>query len=235
MKNENEKFSFYIRAMKYLKKHWGATIIFVATIFMFFIHILYKIHAVNNFFVSEWTAGDVLAYGGSIIGALATIYVLQETIKSTANMQREERIFSVRPYFMIDAQTYDKNIINEHEIIDISCPVIDKKWSGDIEILIKVVNVGVGNAIDAKIELSQNDVGNLEYEYVNLPIFLIGAENYFLVRFCKQTSLTFKLIYRDIASLAQYMVCTDIRIVCSGGKTSTYCLMPKLERINTAI
>lgn len=220
---------------KYLKKHWVAAIIFVSIIFMFSVHILYKIPAINNFFISEWTAGDVLAYGGSIIGALATIYVLQETIKSTANMQREERIFSVRPYFMIDAQTYDKNIIKEHEIIDISCPVIDKKWSGDIEILIKVENVGVGNAIDAKIELSQNDVGNLAYEYVDLPIFLIGAEKYFLVRFCEQSPLKFKLIYRDIASLAQYMICTDIRIVCSGGKISTYYEMPKLERINTEI
>lgn len=39
----------------------------------FFIHILFKLHPTNNFFIAEWTAGEVLSYYGSVLSFTGTV------------------------------------------------------------------------------------------------------------------------------------------------------------------
>ena len=37
------------------------------------IHILFKLHPNNDFFVAEWSAGELLSYYGSILAFLGTV------------------------------------------------------------------------------------------------------------------------------------------------------------------
>lgn len=218
------------------KKHWCIVIVILSVIYMLIIHILYKIPSLCNLCIAEWTAGDLLSYGGSIVGAIATIYVLQETIHSTLKLQKEERIFSLRPYFLVKAEKYDENIKYNNEIINISSPRTGGNyWDGDISVLVRVQNVGAGNAVEGKVTLSQQDVGNMDFSYFPIPALVVGTEQLFLIKYCKQSNLLFELIYSDIANLALYRACIDIRIVRSGDRVAAYCEIPRIERIDNKV
>ena len=39
----------------------------------FIIHVLFKLHSNIDFFVAEWTAGELLSYYGSILAFLGTV------------------------------------------------------------------------------------------------------------------------------------------------------------------
>lgn len=59
---------------------------------------LYKKTATISIFAMEWEASDALSFYGSILGAAATIYVLQQTIQFTLRNQKEERRLAIKPY-----------------------------------------------------------------------------------------------------------------------------------------
>jgi len=54
------------------------------------LHLLYRTQT-NSFFVTEWTIGDMLTYGGALMQAVATIVAIKLTIDFTISNQREER------------------------------------------------------------------------------------------------------------------------------------------------
>lgn len=234
MKKIPYKQKWYIIIKNKVKKHWLISIILIAIIYMLVIHILYKIPSSCDFFITNWTAGDLLSYGGAIVGAIATIYVLQETIHSTLQIQKEETIFSLRPYFLISAEKYDENRIYNSAVMDISSPrTSENYWNGDINILIRVQNVGAGNAIEGTATLSQRDADNMKYSHSPIPALVIGSEQLFLIRYCKPSNLLFELNYSDIANFAHYRASVNIKIACgSGDRIAVYCETPSIERIN---
>lgn len=67
----------------------------------FIIHILFKLHSNIDFFVAEWTAGELLSYYGSILAFLGTVIlgalslyqnqiIKQESDKRTALLEQRE-------------------------------------------------------------------------------------------------------------------------------------------------
>lgn len=80
--------------------------ILLLVLFVFVIPIIidwaYKQPAIIPLFAMSWEAKDVLGFYGSVlgavIGAIAAIYVLRQTIQFTINSQKEERKLAVRPY-----------------------------------------------------------------------------------------------------------------------------------------
>lgn len=82
---------------------------FVAIIFIFVIPIginwAYKKPASIPIFSMDWEAKDVLSFYGSLLGAVATIIALKETINFTRESQKEERKLSIRPY--LETQKYN--------------------------------------------------------------------------------------------------------------------------------
>lgn len=85
-------------------------IVILSVIYMLIIHILYKIPSLCNFCIAEWTAGDLLSYGGSIVGAIATIYVLQETIHSTLKLQKRKEYFHLGHIFWLKQKNMMKTL-----------------------------------------------------------------------------------------------------------------------------
>ncbi len=231
MKDTPDKKSWYRRVQDQARNHWFATLFLISVMLMAVLHILYKIPSPCRFLAAEWTAGEALSYAGSIIGAVSTIYVLQETIHSTVKMQQEERIFSLRPYFLIKAETYDADLHCGHSLVDISNLRRGERWKGDISVVIRMQNAGAGNAILTEARLSQTEAGNAEYTFTPLPALAVGTEQLFLVKFCCQSTLAFEMLYSDAADLARYRVCCGIRIVRSGSIVSAYAGRPVTERI----
>lgn len=58
---------------------------------------LYSIPAPTSFLATRWDAADALGFYGSLLGAAATIFVLQQTIEFTKDSQREDRKLSIKP------------------------------------------------------------------------------------------------------------------------------------------
>lgn len=68
----------------------------------FIIHVLFKLHSNIDFFVAEWTAGELLSYYGSILAFLGTVIlgalslyqnqiIKQESDKRTELLEQRER------------------------------------------------------------------------------------------------------------------------------------------------
>lgn len=88
----------------WMKKHKKliAFIIFMIILGVpFIIHILFKLHPNNNFFVAEWSAGELLSYYGSILAFLGTVIlgalslyqnhlIKQESDKRTELLEQRE-------------------------------------------------------------------------------------------------------------------------------------------------
>lgn len=226
-----KKTNWIISVKNKLKQHWLISIVVFSIIFLFIIHILYKIPSINDFWVTNWSAGDMLSYGGAIVGAIATIYVLKETITTTIEMQKDERIFAIRPYFIIKSQQFNEKTKMDSEIYDISKP-INSNWNGDINILIKAKNVGAGNALLKEVFVSQDNTDNIGYMCDPVPVIIVNSEVLFLLKKCFASNLNFQMKYFDVAHLAEYKVSVVIRIVRSAATVNTYCEATTIERIN---
>lgn len=215
------------------RKHWFVTMLLISAMFLLIVHILYKIPFPNKFFSGDLAAGDVLSFGGAIIGATATIYVLQETIHATRESEKEERAFSLRPYFLITAARKG-DLPLDTPVMDISNVRLGKGWSGDITLILTVQNVGAGNAILDEIKLTQKEDENDEYTCKSLPALIVGSKQLFLIKYCKNGLLTFEILCRDVANLARYRVYGNIQIVQSGSRISIQCGVPEMERIESS-
>jgi len=87
-----------------LKRHWKGILIFVIVGIIFVplvIHILFKINAPANFFIATWTSGDVLAFYGVIIGAIATVGGVYLSIQYSQKSLHEDTYNRVRPFLVI--------------------------------------------------------------------------------------------------------------------------------------
>lgn len=74
------------------------------------IHIVFKISAPTSIITAEWTAGEVLDYVGSLLGALATIVALRWTIVEERNGRAEEQRLAAIPCMAITS--LERNTVN---------------------------------------------------------------------------------------------------------------------------
>lgn len=61
---------------EWIKKHKIFVVVlsfFIILGIPFLIHVLFKIHPKNDFWVAEWTAGDLLGYYGAILAFIGTV------------------------------------------------------------------------------------------------------------------------------------------------------------------
>lgn len=92
---------------KYLQKYKKAIIIyfvFGVIIIPLFIHILFKIDAPLPFLVAEWEAGDVLAFYGVLIGALATIAGVYLSNVAAQENYRKDVVNRSLPFMTVTAR-----------------------------------------------------------------------------------------------------------------------------------
>lgn len=87
-----------------LKKYWRALLIFfvVAIIIIpFLIHICFKINMPIKFFQAEWSAGDVLAFYGVLVGAVATVWGVYLSIQYSRSNYQEDVKNRVLPFIAL--------------------------------------------------------------------------------------------------------------------------------------
>ena len=87
-----------------LKKHWKSLLAFsVVTIIIipFIIHICFKINTPIKFFQAEWSAGDVLAFYGVLVGAVATVWGVYLSIQYSRSNYQEDVKNRVLPFIAL--------------------------------------------------------------------------------------------------------------------------------------
>lgn len=86
--------------------------LFLGVVIPLLINWLYSTPAPISFLDMCWEAADVLGFYGSLLGAAATIFVLQQTIEFTRDSQREDRKLSVKPRLETEWLPYDKHLLS---------------------------------------------------------------------------------------------------------------------------
>ena len=202
-----------IERAKALCSNWIISISIVALICLLIVQILYKTPAIIPFFESTWTAGDLLSFLGAIIGAAATIYVLQETIKVTIAQQKEEHAYLIRPYIMASVgRLTDLTPEEGSTIVDVSGQWEGDKWTGSHDIYIKINNVGAGNAVDVKGEFYQDNTPD-SIRKITLPPLMLGENYYFSLKNCHVKKTYLVIRYSDIASIKHYKVIIPLQFM----------------------
>ena len=85
---------------------------FLGVVIPFIINWLYSMPAPVSFLAMRWDAADVLGFYGSLLGAAATIFVLQQTIEFTKDSQKEDRKLSIKPRLETDWIPYAKHLLS---------------------------------------------------------------------------------------------------------------------------
>lgn len=86
------------------KKYWKSLLLFfvVAIILIpLLIHICFKINAPIKFFQAEWSAGDVLAFYGVLVGAVATVWGVYLSIQYSRSNYQEDVKNRVLPFIAL--------------------------------------------------------------------------------------------------------------------------------------
>ena len=87
-----------------LKKHWKllSLIAFVCIVVIpFLIHCAFKMYFGIDFFVADWSAGDILTFYGGILAAVLAVFGVYWTIQDSHNQYHEEQKNNVKPYFAV--------------------------------------------------------------------------------------------------------------------------------------
>jgi hypothetical protein len=99
----------------YLKHHrhpvlstigWLVIILFFACVVPLTLDWAFKTPALLPVFAVAWKVEDALSFYGDILGAAATIFVLQRTIRFTVENQKDERKLSIKPYLETKKYNY---------------------------------------------------------------------------------------------------------------------------------
>lgn len=239
-----------MKFLEYCKKH--KTLILILGIVLILtppilIHILFSIYPNHDILVAKWSAGELLNYFGSIIGAIATIIAVVMTIIYTKYSQDEQNILQVKPYLQSEYipifkyTDLDGEYVHQHTFITIEKGLTTSSY--DEPFLLKPLK----NNSENKFEFFQNNymfkyrlknVGansstNIKWTLNNEPLipeFAIstGKTKEFIIIISKSVlennkkDLRLEFIYDDVLSMATYSQKEIITIVnLSNGLSST--------------
>ena len=108
-----------VRMRKYLKKYKKKiAIIAIITLFVIplCIHILFKMQAPLPFLVAEWSAGDILAFYGVLVGAAATVAGVYISIHASQENYREDVRNRSLPYITVTPRFIQtRNFLEKYE------------------------------------------------------------------------------------------------------------------------
>lgn len=208
------------KALNFVRKHWFFALMLVSAITLLFIHTIYKIRSPFAFLETVWEPGDVLSFVGSIIGAVATIYVLQETIRFTVLSQKEEHTASIRPYFVLSAELFESQSVDiapDEQEIKLINSSSSTELDRSLNLILHLQNVGAGNAIVQQIIISKTESDVAKCVCNTHPALLVG-EKYYIRLVCKPETLHFKMTYTDIEELATYCAETKLHLTRNAGR-----------------
>ena len=104
---------------KYLKKYKKEiTIIAIITLFVIplCIHVLFKMRAPISFLVAEWSAGDILAFYGVLVGAAATVAGVHISIHASQENYHEDVRNRSLPYITVTPRFIKtRNFLEKYE------------------------------------------------------------------------------------------------------------------------
>ena len=80
-----------------------------------FVHVAFSVEAPCSALIPTWTSGDVLAYIGALLGAIATIVAVFLTIKNSEETRKEDLRLSVLPCIAVQ----DLRRVNRKSFIDV--------------------------------------------------------------------------------------------------------------------
>lgn len=104
---------------KYLKKYKKEiTIIAIITLFVIplCIHVLFKMQAPISFLVAEWSAGDILAFYGVLVGAAATVAGVYISIHASQENYHEDVRNRSLPYITVTPRFIQtRNFLEKYE------------------------------------------------------------------------------------------------------------------------
>lgn len=122
----------------------------------FIIHVFFKLHSNIDFFVAEWTAGELLSYYGSILAFLETVILgalslyqnqivkqESESYKRTALLEQRERESNMPRFKLryndnqgnlqktqLEIENISENIVNNIVLYDVKIFSAKKKFYG---------------------------------------------------------------------------------------------------------
>lgn len=191
------------------------------------IHFLFSFYPTNNLWVAKWSAGELLSYFGSIIGALATIVAVVITIVYTKRSQDEQNVLTIKPYLQVKHTSFDTldelceckhcnysfliirygvtmysaepyDILNET-----NADTWEQFYEDNCVLKYTIKNIGANTAIDVKWNLNNNQiVFDLALSKDESKEFIIIINKSVLQN--KEFNLNFEFNYSDVLSLARY-------------------------------
>lgn len=150
----DDKENKFMKIIKSLAKKWWVWVIIVLLLLVVVplsIHCLFKISS-DGFFSAEWTAGDALAFGGSILGFIGTVVLgsvavwqnkqlrndnkneRNEQHKEMINLENQKIILANKPIFIIQSACREDYIahVDSKELIYLKKEktylFMDKSW-----------------------------------------------------------------------------------------------------------
>ena len=218
-----------------LKKYW--IWILIAVVYLLLVHSIYLFPAPFGWLVSSWSAGDLLAYGGAIIGAGATIYAVVSTIEHEREREREQNRLNCKPWIeskIVIIDSYDEfEKYKQSEIIYVK-PETDNQWSTILNtpfeleykthrfnmeyclFIYELSNVGCNTATSFKFAINSN----LFMQDFALSLTAKKVFAFFLpLSEDKEIKYKFDFSYGDVISSAKYIQSEAISVCKSGEKT----------------
>lgn len=131
------------------------------------INLLFKYNSNIEIFRSEWTAGDALAFYGSILGSSITLVGIWYTIKNESKKRIEDIELQYRPILKLSSDEYNDSIVTNGELDIISNGNNFRNNHRIINKYFYLKNIGRGEMIDV-------NLSNLAIESINYSCNLKG-------------------------------------------------------------
>lgn len=216
---------------KMLRKYWIWGIIAIA--YLLLVHVLYLFPAPFEWLVTSWTAGDLLAYGGAIIGAGATIYAVISTIEYERNREREQNRLNCKPWIESKISIIDSyREFEKYKQLEIiyAKPGKNNQWLTTLNtpyelecniykfnvkycfIIYELVNVGCNTATSFEFTINSNKF--MQEFALSLTSKKVFA--FYLPLSEKETEYKFEFSYGDVISSAKYIQSETIRVYKNG-------------------
>ena len=173
--------------MEWMKKHIKLIIVLLVlsiVIFPCIIHILFKIKAGNDFFVAEWTAGELLGYYGSVLSFLGTVVlgalalyqnhiIKEETDKKTAIIEQREHENNM-PRFVVALASRN----GQNSNLKFSISNITNNAASEIEVYnIRIIDVDDNKIWESDKKYRFNYMDNSKIEKIELFNPCVSIQN----------------------------------------------------------